>query len=588
VTNQRRLLAIVVASLIVLAAGIGLQASGRAGALIPAREAASPGLTIPYQGWLTDQAEKPVADGAHDFSFGLYRAQTGGEPLWAEVQMDIPVVGGALHTTLGSVTPLPRELLDDQALWLAVGVRGPGEAGFTALVPRQRLSTAASNALSSPSNGMACPHDHWGEVWAEDGSSTSTGLELTGSGSTFRVRSTGGVAIQGTSTSILVPVVPGMWGVYGYGQDLGVYGKSTGGIGVQGESDSSNGVRGRSNTDNGVVGLSETGSGVYGESTHGVSVSGYSEHGQAVKGESVNNWAVHGTSTNGYGVIGTSSSIAGVYGYGSPGVEGQAAPGAQGVYGYGTIGVEGQGETGVYGNGSPGVHGHSYAGDAIKAEAEGSPGRALYATQTGSGDAVYVAQYGTGRAGFFGINNTSNSSYALEVTTNGTSLAAYFDGSVEVTGLLIKDSGGFKIDHPLDPENKYLYHSFVESPDMKNVYDGVVVLDEEGEEWVALPDWFEALNGSFRYQLTPIGAPAPGLYIAREIEDNRFLIAGGTPGLKVSWQVTGIRRDAFALAHPIPVEEDKPPEEQGTYKNPTEHGQPESAGRDYQRYQGLK
>ena len=44
----------------------------------------------------------------------------------------------------------------------------------------------------------------------------------------------------------------------------------------------------------------------------------------------------------------------------------------------------------------------------------------------------------------------------------------------------------------------------------------------------------------YRYQLTCIGAHAP-IYIARKIEDNAFAIAGGTPGLEVSWQVTGRR-----------------------------------------------
>jgi len=162
--------------------------------------------------------------------------------------------------------------------------------------------------------------------------------------------------------------------------------------------------------------------------------------------------------------------------------------------------------------------------------------------------------------------------------------AGHFAGPVEVIGYLTKTGGGFKIDHPLEPGGKYLSHSFVESPDMKNVYDGVVVLDEEGSAWVDLPEWFEALNQDFRYQLTCIGGFAP-VYIAREIEDNRFQIAGGEPGIKVSWQVTGIRHDAYAEAHRLPVEEEKPPEEQGTYLHPAEHGMPETLGLDYQRYQ---
>jgi hypothetical protein len=151
-------------------------------------------------------------------------------------------------------------------------------------------------------------------------------------------------------------------------------------------------------------------------------------------------------------------------------------------------------------------------------------------------------------------------------------------GNLNVTGILSKGSGSFKIDHPLDPANKYLSHSFVESPDMMNIYNGLAVLDAHGKATVQMPDWFEALNSDFRYQLTAIGAPGPNLYIAEEINGNHFSIAGGKPGMKVSWQVTGIRQDAFANAHRIPVEEDKPANERGYYLHPDLYG----AGEDRQ------
>jgi hypothetical protein len=142
------------------------------------------------------------------------------------------------------------------------------------------------------------------------------------------------------------------------------------------------------------------------------------------------------------------------------------------------------------------------------------------------------------------------------------------NGNLNVNGNVAKLSGSFKIDHPLDPANKYLYHSFVESPDMMDIYNGIVVLDKAGEAWITMPDWFQALNGDFRYQLTAIGAPGPNLYVAKEISGNRFKIAGGKPGKKVSWQVTGIRHDAYAEDHRIPVEEVKPAGERGKYLYP--------------------
>jgi trimeric autotransporter adhesin len=156
----------------------------------------------------------------------------------------------------------------------------------------------------------------------------------------------------------------------------------------------------------------------------------------------------------------------------------------------------------------------------------------------------------------------------------GSGIVAVFEGDVAVFGNLSKTGGSFKIDHPLDPGNKYLYHSFVESPDMKNIYDGVVTLDATGEALVVLPDWFDALNRDFRYQLTSIGAPGPNLYISQEVSGNRFAIAGGQPGMKVSWQVTGTRQDAWANAHRIPVEEEKSAQERGQYIAPELFGQP--------------
>jgi hypothetical protein len=156
---------------------------------------------------------------------------------------------------------------------------------------------------------------------------------------------------------------------------------------------------------------------------------------------------------------------------------------------------------------------------------------------------------------------------SVGIGTSAPTAKLHVVGNAIVTGNLTKGGGSFKIDHPLDPTNKYLYHSFVESPDMKNIYDGVAVLNEKGAATVMMPEWFEALNQDFRYQLTCIGGFAP-VYIGEEIKGGRFKIAGGRPGMKVSWQVTGVRHDAYAKAHRIQTEEVKPPSERGTYLHP--------------------
>ncbi len=368
------------------------------------------GLTIPYPGRLLGDDGQPVVDGAYDLSFALYPTDTGGEPLWSEVQAGVPVSDGSFAVSLGTVELMPQEALATGTLWLAVAVRGPGESSFTALTPRQSMSATAPAESSSTSDGLACPHDHWGETWSGSG----VGLSL--------------------------------------------------------------------------------------------------------------------ASTDGFGLI-----------------------------------VEGGGD------GS----GYDSLGDL---ELDGTRGE-IYAFGS------YLNMYSNWNVNVSldDNNDDSNASFRVWNGADEQVLRAEEDGDLWILGTLTKGGLAFKIDHPLDPENMYLNHSGVESPDMMNIYNGNVTLDVDGEAWVQLPEWFEALNQDFRYQLTPVGAPMPNLYVAQKIQDNRFQIAGGAPGQEVSWQVTGIRHDAYADAHRIPVEEEKPPEERGTYLHPVEHGKPETSVPDYWR-----
>ncbi|HEX6293482.1 MAG TPA: hypothetical protein VFZ66_30150 [Herpetosiphonaceae bacterium] len=231
-------------------------------------------------------------------------------------------------------------------------------------------------------------------------------------------------------------------------------------------------------------------------------------------------------------------------------------------------------DTGSSGQGSA-ITGYNYGTDRYAAELElvnsTNPRAALYARTAGNGQAIDAE-----------VNSNTNGDaiFARTTSSSASSYAGIFVGNVSISGNLAKSSGSFKIDHPLDPANKYLYHSFVESPDMKNIYDGVVTLDDNGAAVVTMPAWFDALNQDFRYQLTAIGAPGPNLYIAKEITGTSFTIAGGTAGMKVSWQVTGIRHDAYAKAHRIPVEENKPAAERGSYIHPELYGKPASQGLD--------
>lgn len=131
--------------------------------------------------------------------------------------------------------------------------------------------------------------------------------------------------------------------------------------------------------------------------------------------------------------------------------------------------------------------------------------------------------------------------------------------NLDVRGALSKGSGTFVIDHPQHPATMLLYHSFVESPDVKNLYDGIATLDANGEAVITLPDYFDALNKDVRYQFFALNQAMPNLYIKEEERNNQFTIGGGKPGGKVSWQITGIRHDPYILANPIQVEVTKGP-----------------------------
>jgi hypothetical protein len=155
--------------------------------------------------------------------------------------------------------------------------------------------------------------------------------------------------------------------------------------------------------------------------------------------------------------------------------------------------------------------------------------------------------------------------------------AGFFEGNVTVTGNLnvvgniSKGGGTFKIDHPLDPENKYLVHSFVESPEMLNVYSGNVVTDAGGMATVTLPDYFSAANKDFRYQLTCIGVFAQAI-VLEKIKGNIFVIKTDKPNVEVSWQITAVRNDRYAQKNRVIPVVEKTETEKGKYLHPELYG----------------
>jgi hypothetical protein len=265
-------------------------------------------------------------------------------------------------------------------------------------------------------------------------------------------------------------------------------------------------------------------------------------------------------------------------GFGGAGVRGWGGNSDSFLAGEGVVAKGGDSNSGFGGDGLSargGSSGSSNPGDGVEAIG----GRSTGNNPGGSGVDATGGQSDNGFGGF-GIMARGG------MGPMGEGLAGFFDGDVSVTGMLSKGGGSFKIDHPIDPENRYLSHSFVESPDMMNVYNGNVVTGENGEAEVTLPDYFEALNRDFRYQLTVIGTFAQAI-VGEEIAGNRFKIRTSAPGVKVSWQVTGIRRDPFANKHRIKVEEVKPERERGYYLHPEALGQPEEKSVEWARQPEL-
>ncbi|MFK7760435.1 MAG: hypothetical protein AB8C13_10895, partial [Phycisphaerales bacterium] len=235
-----------------------------------------------------------------------------------------------------------------------------------------------------------------------------------------------------------------------------------------------------------------------------------------------------------------------------------AAVNGTAIYGYaeGTVATS----TGVYG------------------EAQSSSGRGVYGRNTapfGPAYGVFGESTGNFGTGVIGVTNSGTGTgygvYGSSANANPSNYGVFSNGNLGSSGFKT-----FRIDHPLDPANKYLQHYSSEGPEPINEYSGNVYLDETGGAWVTLPAYFETINTDFRYDLTPIGASAPGLYIAQEVQSNTFRIEGGKPGLKVSWEVKARRFDPYARTYSTQAVVEKQGREVGRYLQPQLFGEPMS------------
>jgi hypothetical protein len=442
-------------------------------------------------------------------------------------------IGGAGTTDYIPIWTGASSIGNSNLYQTAAGNVGVGTTAPAASLEAVSASATGVGIMGYGSSTTGANYGAFGYTASSSGTGV-LGLATAASGYTYGVYgnavSPNGAGVWGNATQ-----GPGVVGVTAGGAGYGVYGSNTAtsgnAFGVYGATTSPAGSAVSGNN------IATTGN-AYGVSAQTASTAGAAVHGLALATSGAT-YGVYGetSSPSGWGVAGLGGSGTGVAGYSTSGT-------AFGTYGANTS------ATGI----AYGVFGTSFSTSGVGVGGLG----------TASSGTNYGLYGNTLSPNGIGVSaNATGGGTAMVATATGSGIAGLFNGSVKVTGNLTvagtvsKGGGSFRIDHPLDPEHKYLYHSFVESPDMMNIYNGVVTLSRHGDAVVKLPDWFEALNRDFRYQLTCMGRFAP-VYIANEVSGNEFKIAGGRPGMKVSWLVTGIRKDAFANEHRIPVEENKP------------------------------
>jgi len=525
-----------------------------------------PALPVPrlvkFAGAFKDEQGKPRS-GIVGVTFAIYKDQEGGAALWLETQNVQLDEQGHYSVLLGSTKNegLPLELFSaGEPRWLGVQVNLPGEVEQARVllvsVPYALKAADAENLGGKPASSYALATGDIGTGIDSGGAGGSAGSKP-GSGKKSAKAAATPATVSGTMN--FIPV---------FTDNTGSLGNS---VMVQG----SNGV--------GVLQGPTSNSTVQLDVNGGIRGTGLATGGRNTTPDAINTNSLFLNGSNAMAVIGASNAaftpgvlftkLSFFAGNGNATAERMTVDGPTGNVGIGTT--------------TPGAKLDLRGNVNVVAATSGVTGVSVQATDlTTANTAIYGLADGASGTGVIGEAENGNLAIGVwGISSSG--VAGQFSGNVNVTGSLSKSGGSFKIDHPIDPANKYLYHSFVESPDMKNIYDGVVKLDAQGQAVVQLPAWFGALNREFRYQLACIGGFAP-VYIAEEISENRFKISGGKPGMKVSWMVTGIRQDAWANAHRIAVEEDKPMQERGYYLHPELYGQPPSNSTDRARHRQIE
>ncbi len=601
-------------------------------------DAAVPQL-ISHQGRLTTAAGAPVADGLYFMKFQIYDAASGGTSLWDSQFRTVQVTGGLYTYILGQDVPFTNGLFSGGNRWLGItvgvdpemtprkqmiatgyafvsqnadsvdwsGIKGVpagfadgvddiGDGDITAVVTAGGLTGGAASGdanISIASGGVTSAHIGDGQIVDADinAAANIAANKINGTAATL----SGIQTFSGTNT---------FGGFFGIG-DSTMKANSSGitmGTGFLPNGSNSNilEVRRHHSTSSSRIGIntsiSNAGTGMlYGSYTR-VSATTL---GDAGAGQTTGSYILSESDhSDRYGVYSEcyakdrALTTGNSYGAYSLGFDGDQAFGAYGGatssnYGFGVYGLANANTIsyGVYGeahnsNQITGVQGYVH---------NGSNGFAVSGNATGNNSAAYgIYGQATVNSGVsYGVygrasNNTGTGYgvYGEAYLNTGSNWAGYFSGDVNVTGTIFTPVFVTRLDHPLDPENRYLQFSGVDSPEMTSVLSGNVVTDVQGNAEITVPDYFVAIAGSPRYQLTVIGDFAQAV-VSRELNESGFAVRTDKPNVKVSWQITVTRQDAFANYHRVQTETVKPADEVGKFRFPEAFGQPENRGIDY-------
>jgi trimeric autotransporter adhesin len=593
------------------------------------------GTAVTYQGQLK-RSGSPL-NGTADAQFTLWDDPAAGNQLGSAVAVNnVSVVDGLFTVEVNAGGEFGPSAFNGDARWLQIAVRSPAGGGaFTTLSPRQELTATPYAATAA---NLMLPFSGSANIGGDAFAVTNTlGPAITGNSNAGYAGLSGfntnanGYAVFGRATST-TGLTRGGWlqsaSTSGIGVEGDAYATSGAAIGVKGVSDSTlgTGVAGVATAASGLaVGVSGitncvVGFGVYGQTNNG-SATGSGVYGRTdstATGAGVTGYA--GAATGGAaGVAGYTNSQFGAAVYGQANSTSGAAYGGRfqnnAPSGAGVVGLANATTGSTYGgafySSSPdgtGVYGAATSTSGINYggyfESSSGAGIGVYGRVTGPDVLAYtyggfftstvpggVGAYGLGATGLKGESSDALGIGVLGNATGASSVGVYGSGPASGYGLFA--SGRFaatgtkslRIDHPLDPENKYLLHYCTEGPEPLNVYTGNVITDSTGSAWVQLPDYFAEINKDLRYTLTVVDDADSNTFvqakIAKKVQGNRFKIRTSAPHTEVTWRIEGVRNDLYVRQYGAPVEQDKTGAERGTYQHPELYRAPPEMGIHY-------